>query len=333
MPKKKEIFVSVVTPSYNQGRYIERAIKSFINQDYPNKEMVIVDGGSNDATVDILKRYDKDIRWISRKDRGFADGVNKGISLAKGSIVVVLSSDDYFAPGALSNGVKYIRNHPDNVLWCGKVVYLDKDNQVVGSYSLPRNITFRGCLEGSTHPHQDACFFRKGGAERIGGFPLEYNVVADLLFYLKLLSLGDGFGFKEPISFYQYHDEQATVRKVDMFIESFEEGILNMSKSVSSSLIGDENYIESVIKLTQSFWFYRSGRYEELKKSLTSCVKVYPPVIKIKRFQFLLFKLIIYKLIANFSYLFFIKYLDKLICGIVAESSRTPRDFPPPDWV
>ena len=83
--------VSIVTPSYNQGRYIEETIQSILNQDYPNFEYIVIDGGSNDNTIEILKKYEGNLTWISEKDRGQADAINKGFYMAKGEIVAWLN--------------------------------------------------------------------------------------------------------------------------------------------------------------------------------------------------------------------------------------------------
>lgn len=98
MAQKK---ISVITPSFNSREVIERAVQSVLVQDYTCWEHVIVDGGSTDGTIDLLKKYPH-LKWISEKDRGQADAMNKGFSLSTGDIIVYLNADDYFLPGAFS---------------------------------------------------------------------------------------------------------------------------------------------------------------------------------------------------------------------------------------
>jgi glycosyltransferase involved in cell wall biosynthesis len=94
--------ITIITPSFNQGRYIEQTILSVIDQNYPNLEYIIIDGGSKDETVDVVKKYESKIDyWISEPDRGQSDAINKGFYRATGDIINWLNSDDYLAPGAL----------------------------------------------------------------------------------------------------------------------------------------------------------------------------------------------------------------------------------------
>src|SRR5882762_8349036 len=91
--------ISIVTPSYNQGQYIEETIRSIIMQGYPNLELIIIDGGSKDNTVDIIRQYEKDIAyWVSEKDNGQTHAINKGFEKATGEILAYLNSDDIYMP-------------------------------------------------------------------------------------------------------------------------------------------------------------------------------------------------------------------------------------------
>ena len=108
--------VSIVTPSLNQGRFIEDTIRSVLGQDYPRIEYLVVDGGSTDETLDVLARHDRALRWLSRPERGQAAAVNKGLRMATGEILGWLNSDDVYEPSAVSTAVAYLREHPEAAL-------------------------------------------------------------------------------------------------------------------------------------------------------------------------------------------------------------------------
>jgi glycosyltransferase involved in cell wall biosynthesis len=126
--------VSIVTPSYNQGRYIEETIQSILNQDYPNFEYIVIDGGSNDNTIEILKKYEGHLTWISEKDRGQADAINKGFYMAKGEIVAWLNSDDTYLPGAVHQSVRYLEAHPEVGMLYGEGYHIDADGELIERY-------------------------------------------------------------------------------------------------------------------------------------------------------------------------------------------------------
>ena len=106
--------ISIITPSYNQGIFIEETILSVLDQNYPNLEYIIMDGGSTDNTVDIIKKYEDRITyWISEKDNGQSDAINKGFHKSTGDILHWLNSDDVLVPRALNMLVEYLSNNPD----------------------------------------------------------------------------------------------------------------------------------------------------------------------------------------------------------------------------
>src|SRR5438132_9480052 len=116
MPPK----ISIVTPSFDQGRFIEETIRSVLDQNYPNLEYLIIDGGSTDQTIDIIRKYEKQLSyWESEKDRGQVHAINKGLARATGGICAFLNSHDVYLPGTLATVAKYFDEHPKAEWICG----------------------------------------------------------------------------------------------------------------------------------------------------------------------------------------------------------------------
>lgn len=128
--------VSIVTPSYNQGRFIEETILSVLNQDYPNIEYLIIDGGSTDGTLDILRKYEDQLIWVSEPDKGQSDAVNKGWRLARGEFLSWLNSDDVATPLAVRNSVRILQSNPDIVMTFGANIEIDADGREIGVWEL-----------------------------------------------------------------------------------------------------------------------------------------------------------------------------------------------------
>ncbi len=126
--------VSIITPSFNQGQFIKETIDSVLNQDYPYIEYIVMDGGSTDETVEVLKSYGEKIKWVSEKDEGQADAVNKGIAIAKGEIIGWLNSDDTYLPGAVRKAVETLLHHKELGMIYGEGYHVRADGGIIDRY-------------------------------------------------------------------------------------------------------------------------------------------------------------------------------------------------------
>jgi len=160
--------VSIVTPSFNQARYIEATMQSVLSQDYSPIEYMVVDGSSNDGTVDVIKKYESKIAWwVSEKDRGQTDAINKGFARAKGEILAWLNSDDTYEPGAVSAAVKYLQEHPKVGMVYGDCNFINESGRVIGKFGAAQT-NYRLLRQGYSHIPQQTMFFRADLWKRVG---------------------------------------------------------------------------------------------------------------------------------------------------------------------
>lgn len=129
--REKTMKISIITPSYNQAPFIERTILSVLNQNYSDIEYIIMDGGSTDGTVEILKKYSERLIWRSEKDSGQSDAINKGIKMATGDIVAYLNSDDAYEPKAFEKIANFFKKNPDKKWAYGKCKIIDAADQEI----------------------------------------------------------------------------------------------------------------------------------------------------------------------------------------------------------
>ncbi len=152
--------VSIVTPSFNQARYLEETMQSVLQQDYENLEYIVVDGGSTDGSVEIIRRYENQLaEWISEPDMGQTDAINKGFQLASGEIFAWLNSDDTYRPGGVRSAVRYLLDHPETGMVYGNAFYVDEEGNPTARY--PAGPTdYVGLRRGINTIPQQAMFFR-----------------------------------------------------------------------------------------------------------------------------------------------------------------------------
>jgi glycosyltransferase involved in cell wall biosynthesis len=159
--------ITIITPSYNQGRFIEETILSVTGQGYPNLEYIIMDGGSKDETTDIIKRYsDRIYYWVSEKDNGQSHAINKGLRMATGDIINWINSDDQLSPGSLWTIAQHFLDHPEAVMIHGRIEYFGTGKNYY-STNLPKKDLSTRYAAHICMP-QPACFFRRKLVEEQG---------------------------------------------------------------------------------------------------------------------------------------------------------------------
>ncbi len=170
--------ISVVTPSYNQGQFLEWTILSVLNQNYPNLEYIIMDGGSTDSSVGIIKKYEKYLAyWISEKDGGQSDAIRKGFARCTGQVLAYLNSDDIYLPGALFLVGGAFRKKPHSDVLYGNLYHVDEGGQIIGERRLTPYIPFLsklGLLYGGFGIYQEPTFWTRDLYDRVGGIDADF---------------------------------------------------------------------------------------------------------------------------------------------------------------
>jgi len=188
-PLSKTPLVSIITPSYNQAAYLEQTLTSVLEQDYPRLEYLVIDGASTDGSVDIIKKYaDKLAFWVSEKDSGQSEAINKGLARAKGDILAWLNSDDYYLPGAIAAVIKVFEENPDVVLVYGNMLAVDAKGETINLLKYNQlNLADLLCFQIIGQP---AVFFRRESLKKAGGLDATYHFLLDHHLWLRIALQG-----------------------------------------------------------------------------------------------------------------------------------------------
>ncbi|HEY4439453.1 MAG TPA: glycosyltransferase family 2 protein [Candidatus Elarobacter sp.] len=180
--------VTVVTPSFNQGRFIAETIESVLSQDYPNVEYIIVDGASTDDTAEVVARYGDRLTFISEPDNGQSEAINKGFALARGRYVAWINSDDIFLPGAISAAVDAFRANPDAGAIYGDGYQIDERGDVLSRFAITQRFDLWKLLNLSDYILQQTVFFRRSVFDEVGLLDetLHYGMDWDILMRIGL---------------------------------------------------------------------------------------------------------------------------------------------------
>ena len=185
----KQPLVSIVTPSFNQAPYLEATIRSVLEQDYPDIEYIIVDGGSSDGSVDIIRRYaDRLAWWVSEADKGQTDALNKGFARARGEILAWLNSDDTYQPGAVAEAAAFLQSRPEVGLVYGDANFIDENGKLIGRFPAAQT-DYRRLRRGYVHIPQQAAFFRADLWRKVGPLDPSFYFAMDYDLWVRLAAL------------------------------------------------------------------------------------------------------------------------------------------------
>jgi glycosyltransferase involved in cell wall biosynthesis len=188
---------TIITVTRNSERYLEQTIQSVIGQNFPELEYIIVDGGSTDKTLDIIRKFEKRIdRWVSEPDRGIYDAINKGIGASTGEIIGIIHSDDYYEPGSIAKVAEAYRKSPLGDVFHGNVMMRTVEDQPL-RVSHP-NTKYRRIWHKMIMRHP-ACFITRSAYEKYGHYNPEYPIAADYELFLRFYKMGACFYYLNEV--------------------------------------------------------------------------------------------------------------------------------------
>jgi len=228
--------ITVCTPSLNQGHFIEETIHSVLNQGYPNLEYIVIDGGSTDGTVDILRKNENHLIWRSEKDSGQSDAINKGFRMASGEILSYINSDDTYEPGALHKVGRFFADHPQAAWLTGKCRIIDPQGReirplitfykniwlLLNSYNLLLIIDYIS---------QPATFWRRDVVMQIGLFDENLHTTMDYDYSLRVGKLYKLWVINDYLASFRIH----AASKSEQVREHFDEDLLTAKRYTRSN--------------------------------------------------------------------------------------------------
>ncbi len=274
--------ITVVTPSYNQGNYLEATIRSVLLQGYPNLEYIVIDGGSIDNSVEIIKKYEPWLAyWVSEEDRGQSHAINKGFAHATGALYAYLNSDDFYEPGALlACAQAFAEGHP----WIsGRVRCWQEGGGDFRFPELPGN-SFAKWLLSCPIP-QAGTFWSADLHREMGPFREDLNYIFDYEFWLRFRFIKkiEPFLVDRPIAVYRLHTQSKTVAQSSEFIKESgpvrEEYKQCLTSFQRVWLWGACRHRRARVRGTKAVACFKRGEYRAAMWPLLSAIAVWPPAL------------------------------------------------------
>jgi len=204
--------VSIVTPSYNQGQFLEETIRSVLLQGYPNLYYVVIDGGSTDGSLDVIKKYERFLSfWVSERDGGQAQAINKGWKHAGGEVLAWINSDDIYLPGSVAKAVSYLADHQQVGMVYGEGYHIDVDGRIVERYPTEKFDADR--LGDTCYICQPTTFIRRSVIEKVGPVDESLRFCMDYDLWIRISQQSVIDYLPDYIAHSRLHEESKTIKQ------------------------------------------------------------------------------------------------------------------------
>lgn len=270
--------VSIITPSYNQVPYLEQTIKSVLEQDYARMEYLVVDGASTDNSVEIIKKYaGKLTRWVSEKDAGQGDAINKGFAHAKGEILAWLNSDDYYLPGIISSVVQAFEENPDIALVYGNMLAVDEHGKTFNILKYKQlSLQDLLCFQIIGQP---AVFFRRSALDKAGLLDTTFHFLLDHHLWIRIAQYGKILHIPQTWAAARYHpDAKNRAKTAEFGREAFR--ILDWAKSqpgLTEAISNVDRRARASAHRVDARYLLDGGKSLSALKAWTRALFIHPP--------------------------------------------------------
>jgi glycosyltransferase involved in cell wall biosynthesis len=277
--------VTIVTPSFNQGCFLEETIRSVLLQGYPDLEYIVIDGGSTDQSVQIIQKYQEWLAyWVSEKDEGQAHAINKGFSHSTGEICAYLNSDDVFCPSALNTVVSFFDKRPQATLAYGDCQIIDELSAVNDLWLSPEfdltELLFRCYIA------QPASFWRNSRMSAVGDFNAEMHFAFDYEMWLRLAAAGEAFSYV-PLQLAQHRKTEGTktVSKPEAFTAEIVNALQTFFKhpAITADFKSLEADAYAIAFLNHALLNFRLQSCDEARQALETAFRHSPDLLRSQR--------------------------------------------------
>lgn len=272
--------VSIVTPSYNQAKFLDIAIRSVLSQDYPRVEYLVIDGGSTDGSIGVIERYaDRLAYWISEPDSGQAEAINKGLQRANGEIVAWLNSDDAYLPGTISSAVAALEENPDSGMVCANGLMVDSELRLLDPHTYRALdtvdlLSFEVLL-------QPTVFIRKSVLKKVGYLDDDYDLILDHDLWLRIAEYARIQHVEEFWAIERTHPEAKTIERAEEFVREAESLVSRARESADLSQVvrANERRISAGLNVFAARRLIDAGRYGEAVRRFGTAIGQHPPTV------------------------------------------------------